>query len=207
MAVEKPKGLQSQVSPSHLAKPSWKEDLLCARASPECYEETSPNVPSRGNCIPKGVTSHQIGLLDSSTTPPKASPLLSCLPRMERPACGNHGAALEHGGCDFFCCFLSQGFPSSPFFVPISCPWPHSMTPGNLSLHTMLPVYLEPGCREKRRFSGPQLGEQGVMGATKNASHECWSSLVRNGGCSHTHMHTGTHIHTHRKWLVCQKSL
>uniref|UniRef100_A0A8C3YHH8 Uncharacterized protein n=1 Tax=Catagonus wagneri TaxID=51154 RepID=A0A8C3YHH8_9CETA len=71
-AVEKPVGLGSQVGPSHLATPSWEEDLLCARASPECREETSLNVPSRGNCIPP------IRLLDSGTNTTDTSPLLSC---------------------------------------------------------------------------------------------------------------------------------
>lgn len=67
-------GLGIPGSPSHLAKSSWKEDLLCARASPGCHEEISLNVPSRGNCIPKGVTSPQIGLLDSKTNTTKSQP-------------------------------------------------------------------------------------------------------------------------------------
>lgn len=87
MAVEKPEGLGSQVSPSNLAKPSWKEDLLCTRASPECHAEISLNVPSRGNCIPKEVASPHISLLDSNTNTTKSQPT-ALLPRKGRPAFG-----------------------------------------------------------------------------------------------------------------------
>lgn len=38
-----------KVSPSHLAKSFYQEDLLCERASPECRKEISLNVSSRGN--------------------------------------------------------------------------------------------------------------------------------------------------------------
>lgn len=82
------------------------------------------NVLSRGNCIPKGVTSPHIGLLDSNTPPPKASPLLSCLPRKERPAHWKHGATLEHGG--FVVSFLKVfHLPTSLFqsCVPDLIPW------------------------------------------------------------------------------------
>lgn len=131
------------------AHPTWQNlpgrKTFFARVSPECHEEISLNVPSRRNCIPKGVTSSQICLLDSNTPPPKASPLLSCLPRKERPAHVKHGAALEHG---VFCSFLSQGFPSPPSLL---CSSLVSLTSFHdtrkAHLHTMLPVHLEPGCK------------------------------------------------------------
>lgn len=93
-----PEALGSQVSPSHPAKPSWKEDLLCARASPECREGISLNVPSRGNCIPQGVAGPQMCLLDSNTNTAKSRPAV-LLPRKQRPPhVTKPGAASEHGG-------------------------------------------------------------------------------------------------------------
>lgn len=89
--LEKPEGLGPQVSPSHLAKPSWKEDRLCARASPECREEMSLNVPSRGNCTPKGVASPQIGLLDSNTNTTKSQPT-ALLPTEREKTCTRLGS-------------------------------------------------------------------------------------------------------------------
>lgn len=154
-------GIPSQPIPP--GKPSWKEDL-CKRASPECHGEISLNVPSRGNCIPKGVASPQIRFLDSNTTPPKASPLLSCLLWKERPARVKHGAALEHGG--FFVVSFLKVFHLPTFFVPVVCPRPHPMTPGRLRLHTTLPVCLEPGCRKGFLFVEPSSGKQDAKEAT-----------------------------------------
>lgn len=78
--LKEPEALGSQVSPSHLAKPSRKEDFLCVRASPERHEGISLNVPSRENSIPTGVTSPQMCLLDSNTNTAKSQPAV-LLPR------------------------------------------------------------------------------------------------------------------------------
>lgn len=137
------------------AHPTWQNlpgrKAFFARVSTECHEEISLNIPSRRNCIPKGVTSSQICLLDSNTPPPKASPLLSCLLRKERPARVKHGAALEHS---VFCSFLSQGFPSPHFLL---CSSLMSLTSFHdtrkARLHTTLPVHLEPECKESRKWS------------------------------------------------------
>lgn len=197
--LEKPEGLGPQVSPSHLAKSSWKEDLLCARASPECREEMSLNVPSRGNCTPKRVTSPQIGLLDSNTNTTKSQPT-ALLPTERGKTCT--WKMLGSLGTWGFCSFLSQGFPSPPFFVPILCPWPHSMALGKLSLHTTLPIYLGPGHKGNRR---------GFWVDHSWGNREPWKlprmprvrvGLFLSGMTdAHAHAHTHTpslwHLHTH----------
>lgn len=197
-------GIPSQ--PTHLANPSWKEDLLCERASPECHGEIALNVPSRGNCIPKGVASPQRRWLDSDRNTTKSQPT-ALLPRKERPVPVKLGAALE---CGVFCSFLCQGFPSPPSLFQFCV---HDLIPWHQGSCACAPSSLFIWSQDARKagevsLSGAKLAEQGVMEATKNAWHWCRSSLVRNDGCSHTHTRTltltlaHTSTHTGNDWFV-----
>lgn len=84
-----------------------------------------------------------VGLLDSNTNTTKSQPA-----KRGKPCTWRMLGSLGTWG---FCSFLSQGFPSPHFLVPILCPWPHSTALGKLPLHTTLPIYLGPGRKGNRR--------------------------------------------------------